>query len=758
MKKEEEIKFNKWFRRAALIILFIEIFTIPIVFCLKKISYDNYLGLVATLGSDAEEVQNYEMFDLPNSIYRINSVLCVISIILQIVYFSVKRFKFGNKKEKIRERIVKNWPCLLLALFMAWTSVGCIQAGMEMDAEIYVKSAKNIEDVPQRLIDIANWSSGDRMSNTSNIYQNAKDRAWHGCDNLKDGYFSFMFYATILLNILMLGDESEKYKYWILRALLVSSLFLGVFVVLSFYRPIIVQGVCYYRRAIFNNSNHFGYYITVVLIMSLVMWLREKNYYFKGLNFINCILYIPILIINNTFGAYLGVLCAFVFLFIVEIIRLVKNRKVSEFVEYIVVAIIFAIFSNMISSVSSNNYSRNYNYFSYSILNLNIGNSTYSLSFNSISDDDAKELGIDNTTVSGAQVKWGTKLVKLEDKKNTIVQNNFNGLIRDIKTLTGFVEDTKSETNSSGEKKIPISSEELNNKLAQISEKYPKVSGESLEEFNKRQDTIQEEINLILSKYEVTEKPTTDSKSGLTEEVSSIGSGRGETWIKVLDLVNQRPWFGWGLENLLNEFYQQYGISEGRTHNLVLQLAGTTGIPGVALYLIGTISLFLKVLFDAKFRKYSRNQLLIIFGIMLVAAIGTSLIVSHFTDKLLFIWSAIIIVEALVVIIAFTEKVKLRISAWNEFEQVGATVFVSYMISSLFGNSAFYTSPYFMIFLGILTYEAIHKKSLILDENSSEPMEIKNASVDIKTNTKDTLVENNLNNKSTKKKKKKGGK
>ncbi len=717
MNKETEIMFNKVFRITSFVLLIITVLTIPIVFLLRKISYDNYLILGATLGADSEAVKNFVLFEMPMAIYKINSVLCVISIILQIIYFATKKILCDNKKITTKERLIKNWPCLLLAFFMAWTSVGCIQAGMEMDAELYIKRAKNIEDVPQRLIDIANWSPNDRMANTTSIYQNAKDRAWHGCENLKDGYFSFMFYATIVLNILMLGNESKKHKTWVLRVLLISSLFLGICTLISFYRPIVFKNVCYFKRAIFNNSNHFGYYMSVVMAMSAVMWIREKSLYFKGLNLLNFIIYAPLLMINNTFGAFLGVLCAMVFLFITTCIRVFKDKKkVKELIQYLICAIVFFSSSFTIASSVSNNYTRGNNYFSYSILNFNFGDSTYALSCNSISDIEAKALGIDDTTVNGVKVKWGNKIEKLNAKQKSYWSRNFGGLINDIKVLSGFVEETKKV---SGDGKITITQEEFNAKLSEISAKYPKVSGETLEEFNERQNKIQEEYSEVLNTYVVGETKVENSKSGLTEEVSSIGSGRGETWIKVLDLVNQRPWFGWGLENLLNEFYGQYGISEGRTHNLVLQLAGTVGIPGVAAYLIATISIFMKNIFDAKFRKYSRNQLLVIFVVMVVAAIATALIIGHFTDKLLFIWAGIIAVEILIFLISFTKKVKLRVSEWNEFEHVGTVVFVSYMISSLFGNSAFYTSPYFMIFLGILVYEMLHKNSLIVDEQNS---------------------------------------
>ncbi len=749
MKKEEEEKFNKRFRRIAFVILILAVLTIPFTLMVRKISYNGYLSTVATYGTDSEEVKNYFVFNTPDIIWLINEILCIASVCSLTIFYMTKRIINSKKGSNAKEKLVRNWPCLLLAFFMVWTAVGCIQAGMEMDAEIIVRQAKDISTVPQRIIDIANWSSGDRMSNTSNIYQNAKSRAWNGCENLKDGYFSFIFYATILLDVLMLGLSSEKYKKWILRTLLVSSAIVGFLTILSFFRPIPFNGIIYFQRSMFNNSNHLGYYISVIAIFSAVMWIREDNYYFKGLHLLNTIMYFFLLIINNTFGAYLGVLCGMIYLLIAEIIRFVKNRNKHELLQYGVVLLIFLTSSLTIAGADSKNYVVNHTYFSYANLYLNLGEATRHFTFNSMTQEMAESFGISEATIDKNKIRWGNTNEILEDKMKTIVERNFDGLFNDIKTLAN---DKSKEAPVSGEtEQNTITQDELTNMLLAVDKKYPKVSGESEEEFNERQAKIEAEYQEIMSKYSA----STANKSGLSEEVSMIGSGRGETWIRVLDLVNQRPWFGWGLENLLNEFYQQYGIKEGRTHNLVLQLAGTVGIPGVIMYLVATISIFLKNIFDAKFRKYSKKQLLIIFGIMVASAIATALIVGHFTDKLLFIWGAITIVETLVVLIAFTNKVKFRVPSWNVFEHVGTAVFVSYMISSLFGNSAFYTSPYFMIFLGLITYEMLNKKSLITEAEALESTS-KNKENTGAESTDDTKVVTEKKEASKKNKKKRG--
>ena len=136
--------------------------------------------------------------------------------------------------------------------------------------------------------------------------------------------------------------------------------------------------------------------------------------------------------------------------------------------------------------------------------------------------------------------------------------------------------------------------------------------------------------------------------------VADIGSGRGILWEKAWIMALQRPLFGYGLENIKYEYDEQFGINEGRSHNLILQLAATTGIVGMLLYVVGIASIWIKKL------KY--------------------------------------------------------IKTWDMYECLGMFVIVSYIISSIVGNSAFYTSGYFYIFVGFVTLN-LKKEEAIVSKN-----------------------------------------
>ena len=248
------------------------------------------------------------------------------------------------------------------------------------------------------------------------------------------------------------------------------------------------------------------------------------------------------------------------------------------------------------------------------------------------------------------------------------------------------------------------------------------------------------------------------SSKELTDAVAYTGSGRGRVWIRSLDLMNQRPMFGWGLENLLNEFYQQYNIGEGRTHNLLLQLGACTGIPGVLIYYVATMAIFLKVMFDAKLRKYRKPTLIAIGVIFVALTIALNLLINRYTDKLLFNGLFSVMLWAILFMAIFIKKLRFRLKDWNYFEMMASAVFVSYMIGSFFGNSAFYTSPYFMIFLGILAFEMLHKTSRfedeslvpegpIVDDKEDKVENVEEQKVEEQKVEEQPIKQNNLNNK-----------
>ena len=62
-----------------------------------------------------------------------------------------------------------------------------------------------------------------------------------------------------------------------------------------------------------------------------------------------------------------------------------------------------------------------------------------------------------------------------------------------------------------------------------------------------------------------------------------VGTGRGELWIYGLQFFSKRPILGYGAENL-GPLYSELKIPQDRPHNILIQLATTSGLPGLMLY------------------------------------------------------------------------------------------------------------------------------------------------------------------------------
>src|SRR5690554_13991 len=115
------------------------------------------------------------------------------------------------------------------------------------------------------------------------------------------------------------------------------------------------------------------------------------------------------------------------------------------------------------------------------------------------------------------------------------------------------------------------------------------------------------------------------------------GTNRWGLWLNGIEFAKQKPWFGYGPDNL-GEQYSLLDISYDRPHNILIQIAASLGIPALIFFLLALLVHFYQYI---KLRKS-----LSILNLCLISAV------------------------------------------------------VAYLTSSLFGNSMFYTTPFFCIIMG----------------------------------------------------------
>lgn len=519
---------------------------------------DNYY---TTNGIFKTSIENPTLF-----IYYYNMLLLLATIVLILYYFvNFMENNDGRMLKKIKKFLKEEWPFTLLLVFMAWVFI-------------------------------------------SSLFARDSYRSFIGCFNLKDGYLSFMMYGSMLICSMLLIKNNEKYKKIIVNTFLITATILAVVTLWNHfyltsdkyeYYPWYsltegalddgtvgmgdVQGdyfITYGKdpsktavtlgelifgngglpvgenflivtkrvlgetnSGIFHNSNHYGYYLSICVIVAAVMAMKEKRLDLSILYFVAYVIMLEMAIINNTLGAYLGIAASIIFMLIYAFIP-----KGSEYTwgKELISTLVLVVTLVLCSCVTVN-----------------------------------------------------------KDGEN-IVYNNLSGLFNDLSIL---VENDESEAGTDNQEK-------------EISGNIEQISGNTENSGNAESSG------------------NTESKNEEDEAKASVGSGRGELWASAWKMALQKPFFGYGLENLLYEYNEQFGIGEGRSHSLVFQLAATTGIVGMLLYVVGIAAIWIRKL------KY--------------------------------------------------------IKVWDIYECIGMFVIVSYIISSLFGNSGFYTSGYFYIFVGFV--------------------------------------------------------
>lgn len=131
-----------------------------------------------------------------------------------------------------------------------------------------------------------------------------------------------------------------------------------------------------------------------------------------------------------------------------------------------------------------------------------------------------------------------------------------------------------------------------------------------------------------------------------TQPLICAGNSRLDLWLKGIELIKNKPLFGYGFENL-GKPYSTIVVCHAtdRPHNTYIQIAANTGIPGLMFY-IG----FLIIIFVNLIKNYKK-------------------------------------IDEIILLLSFAV--------------------LSYLISAFFGNSMYYTSPYYIFLLGIISSSLI---------------------------------------------------
>lgn len=156
-------------------------------------------------------------------------------------------------------------------------------------------------------------------------------------------YFVFFFLSSIVGN--------EKIKKFLIHSFIAIALISGICVAISIIRESYTfalkrPGDEVWIMGIFNNPNHYGYYLTVAAMCSGALFAIEKKKIIKWLCFVSFVVNLIILLKNNTFGCYLSTFGGLLFLLIVLAIINKRIDKHTLFLigVFIAVSFIFNLF------------------------------------------------------------------------------------------------------------------------------------------------------------------------------------------------------------------------------------------------------------------------------------------------------------------------------------------------------------------------------------------------------------------------------
>ncbi|MHC1714062.1 MAG: O-antigen ligase family protein [Acidaminococcaceae bacterium] len=138
--------------------------------------------------------------------------------------------------------------------------------------------------------------------------------AFYGTFYRNDGFFTYCIYAAIYCCAQI--NKSENLRKKVFQYFILSSLPLCLVTILQYFNcPTEVLGIYYQERllsnmryaAIFYNTNHYGYYLTMIIATSAGLYWQSNRTLEQSFYMFIFILNAWCLIINNTFGSYLSV-------------------------------------------------------------------------------------------------------------------------------------------------------------------------------------------------------------------------------------------------------------------------------------------------------------------------------------------------------------------------------------------------------------------------------------------------------------------
>ena len=179
-----------------------------------------------------------------------------------------------------------------------------------------------------------------------------KFMAFYGRAPMMDSFFTYFLYAGFLLSGLIVANDRKLVKMIAKFFLLVSTLMAGITILdNSFTEKVNVNDFytnTFHYQSVFYNTNHYGYYLVIVILVAYFLYENESNKLKEGLYVLCGALNIELLIFNNSLGSYLAVLLTLIFVIVWKFINSEnqKNKAISFFLVFLLISALSIFYSN----------------------------------------------------------------------------------------------------------------------------------------------------------------------------------------------------------------------------------------------------------------------------------------------------------------------------------------------------------------------------------------------------------------------------
>ena len=178
--------------------------------------------------------------------------------------------------------------------------------------------------------------------------------AFFGFSTMKDNFTTYFAYAGFIL----LGLTVAKDKEWVKRLATVFLFTSAILAVIALMDNKLTTSLCvnyitncYHYQSVFYNTNHYGYYLLMSIILAAYLFLNEEDKQMRIIYLVCEAIFTTTLILNNTMGAYLATLLTFIFAIIWSFMNKEPKKDILIFVAvFLVATAISFIYTNNVSS------------------------------------------------------------------------------------------------------------------------------------------------------------------------------------------------------------------------------------------------------------------------------------------------------------------------------------------------------------------------------------------------------------------------